>query len=181
MILRFTAIAGAWLCLTSSTAAMAQGQRKVVDENGIDLMSGGLSLSETDLRIGPTEGGLALQRSVGEDIERISHNWLVMISGDEGPLSPSLTVSAGGSSKTFNYNGTSWVDPDATGETLSVNTSVSQDNALFTDRNGAKFFFQISSQIFYGSRIEYPNGYKIHLAWQNQYFVAMTSMTAMVL
>jgi RHS repeat-associated protein len=169
MILRFVAAAGAWLTLTFSTVGLAQGQRKVVDENGIDLMTGDLSLSETDLRIGPADGGLSLQRTVG-DVEQIAHNWLVMISEGDGSGGTSLTVAAGGSSKGFHYNGAGWVDPDGTGETLTVNVNNPNENAVFIDRNGVKFVFDYVYPYYYGRNIEYPNGYKVGLHWKQQRF-----------
>jgi hypothetical protein len=74
-----------WLFAASgiSSAAHAQSTPKIIDENGIDQVTGSLALVEKDLHIGPEDGGLSLNRVVG-NIDRIDHNWNLIITGDGG-------------------------------------------------------------------------------------------------
>ena len=68
-----TLILGSLATLGFSAHAYAQSTPKLVDENGIDLVTGQLALVEKDVHIGPDDGGLSVNRVVG-DVDRIDHN-----------------------------------------------------------------------------------------------------------
>lgn len=174
-LLRAGALSCALLATTCLTApAAAQSERRMIDENGVDLLTGALVSTETDVGIGAGQNGLELRRTVTEGADFIAHNWLTTISEAAGSGGTALNVSTHGLSKTFNFNGVSaFVDVEQSGETLTFNHSSPNpdENAVFTDRNGTRTFFHyVSGASYYGTRISHPNGYDVRLYWQYRPF-----------
>jgi RHS repeat-associated protein len=173
-LLRAGAVSCALLASTALTnPAAAQSTPRLIDENGVDLVTGGLSLTETDLHIGAPSGGLRLDRTVAESGQRIGHNWSMVVAGETE--AGTITVQLGSLSKTFRRQGSSWVDPEQTGETLTTSSFQEAGQwwaGLFTDRNGVRYYL---GGVYGGThlvvaRILYPNGYETGLTWQNALF-----------
>lgn len=152
-------------CLTSP--AFAQSEQRVIDENGIDLLTGYVRMSEADLSIGPAANPLELRRTINGDIDQITHDWLITISQSNGGAS--LNVNTRGLSKTFNFDLTGHpIDVEQAGEQLTLNTGSSnpEERTLFTDRNGTRtYFYDLGNGSYYGTRVAYPNGYEARLYW----------------
>lgn len=148
----------------------AQSTPKLVDENGIDQVTGQLALVEKDVYIGPEGGGLSLNRVVG-DIDKIDHNWNLTIASVDGA---SLTASSLGLSKRFiyDYNLAKYIDMEQSGETLDAQTYSSTGIAKLTDRDGTVTTYNAVSNSGLGvaKDISFTNGYNIKLEWYTLFF-----------
>jgi YD repeat-containing protein len=174
-LLRAGMLSCALLASTALTGpAFAQSAPRAVDENGVDLVSGDLVMSETDVHVGPASGGLRLERVVTPDLSRIGHNWDIRMGGYSE--TGEMTVQANGLKKIFHPGtGSEFVDPEQTGESLSTGVFTENGEAydgLFTDRNGGRVYFRRLPQQgdYFAQRIAYPNGYETRLHWQVAFF-----------
>ncbi|MBV8594488.1 MAG: hypothetical protein JOZ27_09335, partial [Caulobacteraceae bacterium] len=101
--------------------ALAQGMiaapppvRSTVDANGVDLITGALTINTRDLSIGQGEGALTYSRSM------IAGGWTDNQIGTISSNGTTLTVSLGNVSESFAYTGGVYVNSQGGGSTLTA-------------------------------------------------------------
>jgi RHS repeat-associated protein len=111
--------------------------RSTVDANGVDLVTGLLTVSAPSLSIGQGEGALQYTRQL------IGGAWTDNLVGTFSSASGVPTISFGGSSEAFNIQGTGYVNAQGGGSTLAT----SGTTATYTTASGVVVVFQ-----------QFPNG-----------------------
>ncbi len=166
--LRYVFLLSAAAMPALSTAALAQQggtlysapERATFDENNVDLQTGQLIFSTTDLTIGNTRG-LSYSRSWQHnawrsDLASITRN-------DDG----SLTVNLGVESLKFTSDGNgTYTNAKGDGATMEETGGL----AIVTSREGARYTFQPTAHIPYRSSfrllgIDFPDGEKLAVNW----------------
>lgn len=130
----------ALIVVISTTAAFAQAPPlpgappvfSTVDENGVDLATGGYNLVMQDVSIGQVgNGGLAFERLWVGAGWRYNHIGTINSSG------ATYTVSIGGRSETFTLSGGTFMSDQAMGATLVIATNI----YIYTLRDGTVALF----------------------------------------
>lgn len=137
-----------------------------LDDRGVDVVTGGLYYTATDVVIGdPAQGGLTFER-VPTPSGMGRHNWVGTI---DTAVSGRLIVSIGQISDQFSSSG--YVNINGTGSTLEQ-IGGNSNNLLYTSSDGVKYYFQISttqgswrSGYFLSSRIM-PTGERVDYAYK---------------
>lgn len=159
------------MCVLECTSVSAQELavppiRQLVDENGVDLMSGNFSVSQSDIDIGPPESNLAYTRSSftfregGSVFPRASTDVLLKFDDMQAPP-VYVSVSVGGSTEDFSVAGSTFTAKNGMGSTLVFDTP--SQNYIYTQRDGTviRFPAQMANQDSNGLRalsITRPDG-----------------------
>ncbi|HEY0411641.1 MAG TPA: RHS repeat-associated core domain-containing protein [Allosphingosinicella sp.] len=178
--IRLGAFACALLTSTAMTAsAIAQSVpmprlHTAVDGNGVDLISGRVSLSDTDLAIGPQEeGGLAHTAFIGA-ASIASHGYVIAL---VQPLPTSAEIAIGARKLTFTKSGTIWVSDQKEGATLVATAT----GFTLTDNDGTIYVFDktiVANSAAYdnysvtavATSVTQPNGVVISLTYERAFF-----------
>lgn len=134
------------LATLSSHPASAQGSlwtpsiRPSVDANSVDLSSGQLSLSATELSIGkPGAGGLTFTRFIGSSTT--SNEYVGYVTGDDNGTTSTYYVTVGGYKEEFESpDGNPLVSQQGTGATLSLQGG----SFIYTAHDGTVYVFSTS-------------------------------------
>lgn len=114
-----TVLVGASLIAMGASAGHAQVKRPAPDENGVDVISGGLMIASGRLTVGqPAEGGLAFFRIWDSD------GWYHNLVGTIGAAGSKYSVTVGASVETFTLSGGVYQSDDGLGSTLTYASSV---------------------------------------------------------
>ncbi|MDF0490834.1 hypothetical protein PX554_22120, partial [Sphingomonas sp. H39-1-10] len=168
---------GIFLTASTSTASIAVAQsfpptinappiRSPVDANGVNLATGGIEISTTDLLIGaPGKGGLAHKRVWTGNGWR--HGFFLSLV-DNGA---NVLVSIGAQSATFTLSGGVYVSDQANGSTLTASTGLytytAPDGTIITfDSTYRPNLIYYGSVSAIGSNIILPSGEKLALTYK---------------
>ncbi|WP_116811997.1 RHS repeat-associated core domain-containing protein [Steroidobacter cummioxidans] len=153
------------LCALGCTAASAQELtippiRQLVDENGIDLMSGSFNMTQTDIDIGPADANLAYTR-YGFNGTRANTDIFLHPDFNTSPGLHYSTVVVGNSTEYFDVTGTTVTARNGMGSTLVFDTP--SQNYIYTRRDGTVIRFPAltANEDYRGLRalsIERPDG-----------------------
>lgn len=119
--------------------------RQMVDANGVDLMSGQFTLSQTDIDIGPPEANLSYSRwiSSGTDASYVyrsnSDIFIKLLSTATETSGPHADVAIGGRVETFDWAGSTFTVRNRMGSTLVFDTA--SQNYIYTQRDGTVIRF----------------------------------------
>ncbi len=147
--------------------------RSPVDQNGINLATGGLQVATTDLSIGaPGNGGLAFSRVWTGNGWR--HNYFASITA----TSTTAAVSIGAQTITFTLSGGTYMADQGDGSTLTVTPA----KYIYTAADGTITEFDRSyiNVVYYGvtqglgTLITRPSGEKIKLTYKTMSYVTPT-------
>lgn len=172
-----------------STPAFAQADgtpppREFVDQNGVDLASGGMWIKEPAVSIGTDQQGLFFQRNANRFYNTFTYSL--------NNTSTSATVTAQDRTIIFNLVGGVWVNQQGSGETLTLSGS---NNWTFTDRNGAvvqldltqvpivaDYYKYIAGDNAIANTITFPNGEKWILTYNyvTKYNANLDQTTALI-
>jgi len=186
---RFLATKAAMFLCTCSGAALAQSVslpeppvRSPTDENGVNLSTGKIELTDSGVVIGvPGAGGLAHNRFWMNNGWRHGFFLTVTTSGSKA------TVSIGGTSSTFTLSGGSYTSDQRNGTSLSATSSAftytMADGTVVTfDRNlaanSASYYGTVAAV---GTQIAMPSGEKTTLTYRRASYLYGGSVTLYVL
>jgi RHS repeat-associated protein len=155
--------AGAYACaLLAGTAiaspALAQAVpmpplRTAVDENGVDMISGQMALTENQVSIGPEgEGGLSHSTYIAGGSG--GHGWRVLLAQ---PLLTAAQIAIGSRTLSFTKSGSAWVSDQQNGTMLATTST----GFTFTDNDGTVYVFDKSLM---ANGAAYDNGYAAAIA-----------------
>ena len=132
------------LLLLTFTAVRAQDLappaiRQLVDQNGVDLMTGQFTLSQSDINIGPPEANLAYERAVSSNTAgsygyRASTDVLLTFPDDQH-----ASVSISNAVENFTLSGSTYTVQNGMGSTLAFDTT--SQNFVYTQRDGTVIRF----------------------------------------
>ena len=149
-------------------AAKGAASQRTGCDNGVDLMSGNLSMPRTEIDIGPPETNLAYVRydASGSYIEHTSTDIWMRFYTFTQPGQADVAVTVGNAVDAFDWNGTQYVPLNGMGGAL-VFDSGSQ-NYIYTQRDGTiiRFPAQSADDKRWGLRalsVLRPDGYLIEL------------------
>lgn len=119
--------------------------RQMVDENGVDLMSGQFTLSHSDIDIGPPEASLSYSRWISSGMDG-SYGYrgntdiaIKLISTATETAGPHADVMMGGRVETFDWAGSTFTVKNGLGSTLVFDTP--SQNYIYTQRDGTVIRF----------------------------------------
>jgi RHS repeat-associated protein len=139
------------ICATASGQGLSPPSiRQLVDQNGVDLMSGQFTLSQSDIDIGPPEANLAYQRSVTSNLGG-SYGYRASTDVFLGfPDSDHATVTIGNAVETFSVAGSTYTVLNGMGSTLVFDTP--SQNYIYTQRDGTAIRFPAQNGDWNGFR-----------------------------
>lgn len=106
---------------------------RAVDDNGVDMLSGQMALSEADLSVGPAgAGGLSHERFLSSS--GWSHAYVIMLAQ---PVPTTAEIAIGARKVTFTKNGSNWTNDHGSGGSLTVTGST----FTFVDSDGTVYSF----------------------------------------
>lgn len=149
----------------------APGIRSPVDEQGVDMSSGGVVIPSSNVSIGGANGLTHVRTRVGNGWR---HNYMIAAQISSG--APTATVLMGGRQMTFNLVSGTYVSAQGTGETITTNFSTGTHT--LTLRDGSQIVFKESyvanGESYYGAvdalaeTITRPDGHKTTLHYVNE-------------
>ncbi|MGA0603533.1 RHS repeat-associated core domain-containing protein [Caulobacter sp. KR2-114] len=145
------------LLLFSGEAALAQTiaygppVKSAIDDNGVDLASGGLGFTVTDLSIGvASAGGMTYTRRYYPHASgALAYGWVDSLGGGISVFAPTYTVTIGLESHSFtdtSGNQTSFASNEADGSVFSYNSSTQK--YTYTGRDGSVAVFDYNIRHF---------------------------------
>jgi hypothetical protein len=157
--------------LQSLLAGSAQAQTpyppppifSAIDERGVDLLGGQIKFQTPSISVGQAgQGGLSYVGFYDQSQYRDSLTGTITISGSGGT---SRTVSIGASAESFAPSGSNWVSSQATGSTLSFNSTAQEWTYTTSSGSVAKFSRTLGQKVgLYGpnegliTSLTAPNG-----------------------